>query len=266
LNPGDKFLEWLTDCLRSLGIDTYADLSRRLNTTPPGMRRRDGGELLDSHRCGRLAMIAADVTTETKVEFPKMAKLYWDDPAAMNPACFARASMSIPLFFKPFQVRDCPRSDALAAEWEKLAGYRGELPSSVYFVDGGIMSNFPINLFHQPLRVPSAPTFGAKIGIDRSKPVEITKPAQLVSCVFDAARHTLDYDFILQNPDYHHLVMMIDTGAHNWLNFSLSNDDKVDLFAIGAEAAAQFLDGFDWEYYKSIRRDLAEAAKKSWMA
>jgi NTE family protein len=56
---------------------------------------------------------------------------------------------------------------------------------------------------------------------------------------------------------------MIDTGEHNWLNFSMSNDDKLDLFAIGAEAAADFLGTFDWENYKSIRRDLAEAFKKS---
>ncbi|MGH8663520.1 MAG: patatin-like phospholipase family protein [Burkholderiales bacterium] len=263
LNPGDKFLQWLTEALGAVGIRTYADLVQKLHATPHGLHRRDGEELLESQRCGRLAMIAADVTTETKVELPKMAHLYWADPASMNPACFARASMSIPLFFKPFQVCDCPQAQALRADWEKLAGYLGELPKEVFFVDGGIMSNFPINLFHQPHRVPSAPTFGAKIGIDRSKPVAITKPAQLVGCIFDAARHTLDYDFILKNPDYRHLVKMIDTGDHNWLNFSMSNDDKLDLFAIGAAAAAEFLGGFDWENYKSIRRDLAEAFKKS---
>jgi NTE family protein len=263
LNPGDKFLEWLTGALQSIGIRTYADLLQRLRTTPRGLRRRDGEPLTDSQRYGRLAMIAADVTTETKVELPKMAHLYWSDPAGMNPACFARASMSIPLFFKPFRVCDCPQDETLRADWDKLAGYLGECPKEVFFVDGGIMSNFPINLFHQPHRVPSAPTFGAKIGIDRSKPVAITKPAQLVGCIFDAARHTLDYDFILKNPDYRHLVKMIDTGEHNWLNFSMSNDDKLDLFAIGAEAAAQFLDAFDWENYKSIRHDLAEAFKKS---
>ena len=263
LNPGDKFLAWLTDSLGAVGVRPTAALLRNLGSTRQGLRRRDGEPLTETQRCGRLAMIAADVTTETKVEFPKMAKLYWPDPAATNPACFARASMSIPFFFKPFRVRDCPCSEACRPDWEKLAGYRGELPKSVYFVDGGIMSNFPINLFHQAHRVPSAPTFGAKIGIDRSKPMAITKPAQLIGCVFDAARHTLDYDFILQNPDYHHLVKMIDTHDHNWLNFSLSNEDKTDLFAIGAEAAAQFLDGFDWENYKNIRRALAEAVKQS---
>jgi NTE family protein len=264
LNPGEAFLDWLTACLSRAGVSTLADLERKLAAVPPSLRRRDGTPLTDVERCGRLAMIAADVTTETKVELPKMASLYWADPANVNPACFARASMSIPLFFKPYRVGDCPQSEGHRRAWKALAGYEGALPREVYFIDGGIMSNFPINLFHQPHRVPSAPTFGAKIGIDRSRPAVIGSPAQLLGAIFDAARHTLDYDFIIQNPDYHHLVKMIDTGAHNWLDFALSAEAKVDLFAIGAEAAAQFLCGFDWEGYKKIRRDLSEAVRKSW--
>ncbi|MGH7960199.1 MAG: patatin-like phospholipase family protein, partial [Candidatus Binatia bacterium] len=127
------------------------------------------------------------------------------------------------------------------------------------FMDGGIMSNFPINLFHRPYRVPSAPTFGAKIGIDRAGPAVITKPAQLLGAVFNAARHTLDYDFIAQNPDYQKLVTMIDTGPHNWLNFDMEDDDKADLFARGARAAATFLCSFDWLQYKEIRQGIADA-------
>jgi NTE family protein len=121
------------------------------------------------------------------------------------------------------------------------------------------MSNFPINLFHQPYRVPLAPTFGAKIGLDRAKPVEIVKPVELLGAVFDAARHTLDFEFVAQNPDYRQLVTMIDTGDHNWLDFNISDDSKVDLFACGARAAANFLCGFDWQNYKKIRAGIATA-------
>ena len=145
-------------------------------------------------------------------------------------------------------------TDALSHRGPDAAGY---------FIDGGIMSNFPINLFHTPDRVPAAPTFGAKIGIDRSKPLAIATPAQLVGAIFDAARHTLDYDFIIRHPDYHHLVKMIDTGSHNWLDFAMAEEAKVDLFATGAEAAADFLCGFDWPAYKKLREDLAAAVRKS---
>jgi NTE family protein len=34
------------------------------------------------------------------------------------------------------------------------------------FMDSGTMSNFPINVFHQPYRIPTAPTFDAKIRLD----------------------------------------------------------------------------------------------------
>lgn len=267
LNPGMAFYRWLSGALERAGVRTTADLQAKLQAVPGDLvlRRgvRDDRPLTADEKCARLSMIAADITTETKVEFPKMAKLYWADPEGLNPAWFARASMSIPLFFHPFAVEGCPQGEAARGAWQDLAGYYGELPRRVFFIDGGIMSNFPINLFHEPFQIPAAPTFGAKIGTDRSRPAEITKPAQLLGAIFDAARHTLDFDFIIQNPDYRQLVTMIETGDHNWLNFSMSESDKIDLFARGAEAAADFLCAFDWSRYKEVRRDLAAAFRAS---
>lgn len=259
LNPGAKFFEWLTVQLKGAGIRTNADLLSRLRTVPRGLRvrpARTDADLQNGDAYGRLIMVAADITTETKVEFPRMAELYWANPDEVNPACFARASMSIPFFFHPFRVDNCPKD---TDRWKKLAGYEGTLPDSVMFMDGGVMSNFPINVFHQPNRVPTAPTFGAKIGADRERPAAITKPSQLLGAVFDAARHTLDFDFISQNPDYNHLVTMIKTGDHNWLNFGMDAPDKIDLFARGAQAAAEFLCKFDWIKYKNIRQGIADA-------
>lgn len=259
LNPGTAFFNWLESELAKVGIHTNADLSRRLQTVPSGLRLRANRidtALKPDDMCGQLIMITADITTETKVEFPRMAELYWAYPHTITPACFARASMSIPFFFHPFQVDNCPQDEK---KWANLAGYRGKLPESVLFIDGGIMSNFPINVFHQPYRVPASPTFGAKIGPDRAQAATITKPSQLLGAVFDAARHTLDFDFISQNPDYQHLVAMIDTGDHNWLNFSMDDKSKIDLFARGAKTAAEFLHEFDWRKYKQIRKGIAEA-------
>ena len=261
LNPGNEFLEWLRQELAKVGITTNAQLRARMQMKPHGIRKRTGGELKDVDCHGSLAMVAADITTETKVELPRMAELYWSDPDSINPACFARASMSIPLVFHPYRVT-CPQSDKAKKAWHDLAKYEGALPQHVYFMDGGIMSNFPINLFHKPYKIPDAPTFGAKIGIDRGGPVEITSPAKLLGAVFNAARHTLDYDFIMQNPDYKHLVAMINTGEHNWLNFSMPEEDKLDLFQRGAAKAAEFLQGFDWANYRRIRADLREAFLK----
>ncbi|HWF61201.1 MAG TPA: patatin-like phospholipase family protein [Nitrospira sp.] len=263
LNPGDAFLNWPTAELQGVGIKTTEELLAQLRTVSPGLRlrtTRTDTELSEKDKGGDLVMIVADITIETKVEFPRMAGLYWCNPEPVNPAYFARASMSIPFFFHPFTVNDCSPNRSL---WRDLAGYEGTPPQHVMFMDGGIMSNFPINVFHQPYRVPTAPIFGAKIGIEGTEPTEITKPSQLLGAVFDAARHTLDDDFIKANPDYKHLVKMIDTGSHHWLNFTMSHGDKIDLFARGAKAAAEFLCAFDWSKYKTIRKGLAEAFQAS---
>lgn len=263
LNPGTAFLNWLKKELSDVGVTTTKELLNQLRTVAPGLglrSTRKDVELSETDKYGDLVMIAADITTETKVIFPKMAELYWCDYEPVNPAYFARASMSIPFFFHPFTVKDCSPN---RERWKELARYEGTLPKHVMFMDGGIMSNFPINIFHQPYRIPTAPTFGAKIGLDGIEPAEITKPSQLLGAVFDAARHTLDFDFIKANPDYKHLVKMIDTGSHHWLNFTMSQDDKIDLFARGANAAAEFLCTFDWTQYKTIRKGLAEAFQAS---
>src|SRR5215217_7311627 len=111
----------------------------------------------------------------------------------------------------------------------------------------GIMSNFPIDLFHLPEKVPAAPTFGAKLGTDQRRSAEIDSPQRLGAAVFRSASHTLDYDFIKRNPDYRKLVAYIDTGPHGWLDFDMDDNDKVDLFIRGARKAAEFLTTFDWE-------------------
>ena len=263
LNPGERFFRWVSTELEALGVRTTAELMRRVTTLPAGLKSRDGEALGAAQACPMLALIAADVTTETKVEFPRMAVLYWRDPDAVHPACYVRASMSIPFFFHPYRVANVPQDQP--ERWRELSMYAGTPPREAVFMDGGIMSNFPINVFHEPNVVPRAPTFGAKLGSARAQPYEIRKPSQLLSKVFTAARHTLDNDFIAHNPDYRQLITYIDTGEHNWLDFNLDDAARIDLFRRGVEAGARFLcggggqKGFDWEGYKAIRRGIAEA-------
>ena len=80
----------------------------------------------------------------------------------------------------------------------------------------------------------------------------------LFGAMFNSIRHLHDYDFILQNPDYKHLVSKVDIGNHDWLNFGISNEDKIDLFYRGARAAADFLRAFNWQGYKLLRKEIAD--------
>ena len=255
LDPGKAFRDWLTARLTDASVESVADLKKRM--TCPALYFRNGNteELPPKDLEGQLKVVAADVTTNTKAVFPEMASLYWRDPPRVNPAHFVRASMSIPLFFHPMRVTDIPQGPSAVERWSEYAGYRGSLPREVLFVDGGIVSNFPIDLFHSA-RVPRMPTLGVKLGIDRNQPVQISRPTQLCSAIFDTARQGADYGFLRRNRDYRHLVAFIQTGDHNWLDFQIDRKGQVDLFARGVQAASRFLMGFDWAAYKEVRRAL----------
>lgn len=252
LNPGDNFFQWITNILDSNGIRTSADLAKRIAEMPKGIRNRESGKEYEPKH--KLALVASDVTTMTKVEFPAMAHLYWPKPDEVNPAYFVRASMSIPLFFHPLRVTDIPSATADKHRWYDCVKYEGEIPKEVLFIDGGIMSNFPIDIFHDHKNIPSHPTFGVKLGVDRNRFNRNSSVFELVSSIFDSARQVHDFDFILRNPDYKHLVTSIKIGNHDWLNFNISDSDKIDLFIHGAECASRFLRDFNWKEYKEIRR------------
>lgn len=264
LNPGNTFVAWITKLLAANGIHTLKDLKTHLAAEIPGLHHRYGKPLHAGNDLRKLALITADVTTETKVELPKMAELYWSDTDQVNPALFARASMSVPYFFEPFVVSGIPKNDALVAKWNQWTAYKpqskSKIPSSITFIDGGIVSNFPINIFHQPKNIPQAPTFGVKLGLDNVVH-DTSRPVKLLAAIFNSARHTLDYDFITNNPDYKHLVAYIDIDetTYGWLDFNMPVKKKLDLFMLGAKTAADFLIKFDWENYQSIRGGIATA-------
>lgn len=256
LNPGDNFLEWLKDAIGKQGITNTGELLDQMTTLPDDLKIREGVNRDLVGLKPRFAVITADLTTETKVEFPRMRTLYWADHEKVNPAVFVRASMSIPYFFSPLVVNALPKDAAASQRWEELAGYRGEIPESAHFVDGGIMSNFPIDLFHKFNSIPRMPTFGIRLGVDRNEFNKISTPLNLFGAMFNSIRHLHDYDFILKNPDYKLLIKQINIGEHNWLNFALTDAEKIDLFIRGAQAAADFLREFNWDGYKKVRAEL----------
>ncbi|WP_160107145.1 patatin-like phospholipase family protein [Pseudomonas izuensis] len=265
LNPGNAFTEWLRKVLEKEGIVDFASLKKRMQTVPEGLKLRSGKSFENpAEQLFRLAVIAADVTTETKVEFPRMAEFYWNDVDGVNPALFVRASMSIPYFFQPMKVKRIPKGPEAENRWEALASYHiaeeGRLPSEVLFIDGGIMSNFPIDVFHNTKKVPSAPTFGVKLELDK-RLTSIDGPLNLLGTIFNAARHTLDYDFIHRNPDYSKLVTWIPAKGYNWLDFNMSDEKKLGLFLEGANCAAKFLSTFNWSEYKTLRAFTAKEAE-----
>lgn len=187
-----------------------------------------------------------------------MASLYWANPDNESPAIFVRVSMSIPYFFSPLRISDIPQGPEAKKNWEELVCFMGIPPKESFFVDGGLLSNFPIDVFHKQNSIPRLPTFGVKLGDDRNSINKINNPTNLFGAMFKSLRHLHDYDFILKNPDYKLLIERIDIGDHDWLNFGISDDAKLDLFNRGAQAADRFLRKFNWIEYKKVREQLIQ--------
>ncbi|KAK9805572.1 hypothetical protein WJX72_005958 [[Myrmecia] bisecta] len=295
LHPGDFFESWIKGQMSDGGLATVRALNQRLKLDSiDSLKIRDGAAsatTLDDVRQGKMVLIASDITTQTKAEFPEHAKLYWDNPEDVHPGIFVRASMSVPGFFTPVTITKLPSGPAAEANWQKVGFSKAaadkawaeaaaakaaklaaahkpvEAPESlkVHLVDGGILSNFPINAFHLP-SVPLLPTFGVRFGRNRethSGYADSTTPLDFAMSLFESSRHILDRDFINKNPDYTQLITNIDDTGFGWLDFNLPNDRKVALFAAGAKAAAEFLERFDWAKYKDTRKFLLDARTTS---
>jgi len=252
LNSGDMLYEWIADNLAEYGIHTLAELNALTGKLPEGLTNRITGEPITEYDAS-IRIVAADVTTSTKVVFPEMAPMYWQEPEGVNPACFARASASIPLFFQPFNVGGISEIIEGGGKWERLGSFKGTLPGRVSFVDGGLLSNFPIDLFKRN-GVPRAPTLGARLGNKDRSAKDITSVGQYAGGLLSALRHYADYDFIFKNPLYKYLIAHIPTEKYHWLDFNMGPEEKLGLFREGFMAGHRFLEGFDWEQYKELRR------------
>lgn len=285
LNRGDVFRQWMDTLLRTFRNGqpmTVQALRERMNDLPPLFVRpsADASDFashpdaplwediagarhyLVKRKPNQLCVIATDISTETKARFPEMADFYWPQPDEVNVADFARASMSIPGFFATFQVPSLPADQARetwqALEWPDRC-YEGDfLPKVHHFVDGGVLSNFPIDAFHNNTRVPLRPTLGVKLQWDEHKH-EIKGLMSVIGGSFNAARHALDADFIQKNPDFRRLVAYIDTQEISWLDFAMPDATKLRLFRMGAQTAIDFLRDFNWTDYKRVRRNLVQA-------
>jgi predicted acylesterase/phospholipase RssA len=191
-----------------------------------------------------LVIVSSDITHEIKVEFPGMHKLYWGDDMSISPAKYVRASMSVPFFFKPFKIDfETSQQAVIHQEWCRYMKVQKAMEPCALLVDGGMLSNFPINVFYNPkIPVPRKPTFGIKLEYDDdTAPKDVKSVMGFCGKLVSTMRFFYDRDFILKHDLYQKTVRSIDTGKIHWLNFNLTDQEKVELFFRGALAATIFL-------------------------
>jgi NTE family protein len=260
LNPGNAFEKWIEKVLRESPqkITTIGELidKRGKKYFPEGMINRISGQPIPDEYA-HIHVITADLTTQSKVQFPKMAHLYWGDKVReISPARMVRASMSVPFFFIPFEIDNIPGAGEPASEeWIKYTNFHGPIPKKVKFVDGGMISNFPINVFHSKGgNAPRKPTFGVKLSSYREECTNIDDLGDFVGSMVSTMRHDADNEFLIQNPDFQKLICFIDADKDfNWLNFKMDDESKKRLFLLGARKGLEFLSKFNWEEYKKLR-------------
>ncbi|NNG19780.1 patatin-like phospholipase family protein [Naumannella sp. ID2617S] len=214
LYEGDYLVDWLSGVLSDLGVATFGDL-----------RRVDPGSALPPEQEYALVVVASDLSRRRMTLFPWDCAGYGLDPDELSVAHAVRASAAIPFFFEPARFRT-PRG-------------------IVSLVDGGILSNYPITIFDQPVRSQARwPTIGVRLsareGVRAVEPVN--NALEIGMALVDTMMNGIDARHI-DDPDTITRTIFVDSGDVRSTDFSLSRDAQEDLARRGRAAAVKWLGG-----------------------
>ncbi|MBX6312433.1 MAG: patatin-like phospholipase family protein [Isosphaeraceae bacterium] len=220
---GDFFLNFLREKLTAkLGKDrvTFRDL-----VIP--------GETEDRYRF-KAHVVASDISRGRMLVLPEDIQAYGIEPGDLEVALAVRMSMSIPYFFQPVRLT-----------------YQGQ---TCYIVDGGLLSNFPIELFDAP-GVPAWPTFGFALVPPHSDSVfgsgvqyKIIGPLTELWAMFNTTMEARDAYYASQ-PDVAARTIKIDALGISATNFHLTNAQKQALYQSGQDCARAFLATWNFDDY-----------------
>ena len=220
LYRGDVFLNLMRDLLARKNIHTFRDL-----LLP---------EFANDERYRfKVRLIASDISRGRMLVLPQDIHDYGVAPEDLEVALAVRMSMSIPFFFEPVK-------------------FKGS-----YIVDGGVLSNFPIELFDSA-GVPEWPTFGFKLVLpDQMAPMLVVEhpingPMSELAALFFTAMEAHDA-YYLKNDKFVRTIA-IDTLNVGTTDFNLNAEQKEALYASGMQAARTFLAHWNFEQYKILYR------------
>ena len=240
---GEYLRTWLDDLLVDLGKATFGDL-----------KIDDPGGSLPPEQSYRLVVHTSDISCGRLVRLPWDYPLYGLDPDKQRVADAVRASMSIPFFFEPVRFQG-KRSDGT------------EIDS--YLVDGGMLSNFPIEVFDRDDdETPRWPTFGIKLSARPTAPME--EKFQIdglldLGLAMIGTMQTFHDQMHIDDPAVLARTMFVDTLKVKATDFDIDEATQDILFENGRKAATKFLwgdanhDAWDFEQYVKDYRSPAEA-------
>jgi NTE family protein len=219
LYEGRYLEDFLAGVLGDLGVRTFADL--RLPADDPA------AEGLDPERAYRLVVTVSDLSRKRLTRLPWDLQDYGVDDLSVARA--VRASAAIPFFFRPVR-QPTPLGPAT-------------------WVDGGLLSNFPVGLFDRPDTVdPRWPTFGVRL-TTRPPTLPVVRPisgpigiglAALDTLLTDQGNAYLDDDCTVER------TIFVPTPDISIVDFDLDAAAAQELYESGRTAAERFLAGWDF--------------------
>jgi NTE family protein len=217
-----RYLEqFLTGALGELGVRTFGDLRIPAES-------QDQGTLPDD-RAYRLVVTASDLSRRRLARLPWDLPLYAAQPDDYPVARAVRASAAIPFFFQPVR-QPVPGGEAT-------------------WVDGGLLSNFPIGLFDRTDSLsPRWPTFGVRLTTLPDTP-PAPQPVRGPLAIGRAALETLLTDqgqSYLEDRCTVERSVFVPTDEVSIVDFDLSEQAREDLYVSGRAAAQAFLAGWDF--------------------
>lgn len=219
LYRGDYLHDWIAGQLAACNVTTFADL-----------KLADHPDNLPPEKAYKLVIVTADLSKGQLVYLPWDYHKYGLDPDTQTVASAIRTSMSIPFFYKPARIG------------------RNTL------VDGGLLSNFPVNVFDTPKGIePKWPTFGIKLSAKEkstlANPRMITGPLSLASAMYATAVNGHDQRH-LDNPATLARTIFVDSEDIQATNFDITAGEQQKLFKNGQKATKKFLAAWDFAQFK----------------
>ena len=210
------------------------------------LRRSDADGTMPPEQSYKLMVTATDVTRGELIRLPWDYSNYGLPPDDQLVADAVRASMSIPLYFEPVTLEDSSS---------------GQLST---IVDGGLLSNFPIDAFDRTdAAEPRWPTFGIKLapalpagnssllpllGLLRGPfrpPLLVLAEALVTTAIVGRDQGYLRQPWVAAR------TILVDTGEVSVIDFGLSAAKRDALFGGGFAAMDRFLGAWDFEAYKA---------------
>jgi len=236
----DFFEKWMKELLKRKGVVKFKDLEYEEN-----------GKTM----C-KLTLTACDVFQRKLIVLPYDLKEYGLNPSEFEVAKAVQMSMSIPLFYQPFRLKDSKGKE----HW---------------IVDGGVLCNYPIWIMDDGKSKPTRPVFGFKfIGCPKNIKASGKKTKEKGHAVkekhkigiVDYLIHVIDIVLDSQSLSYDHtsygdlertihIPITVDGKDIRVTDFGIKPNVSAKLFDNGYKATVAFLENWDFEQWINEYRE-----------